>query len=269
MKYKIIYFLLFLTVTLSCKKDNVNPISISVRPDYLYMDADMEEVIPFTVSVKGPSKLTRFIIQYQQSGGALITLKDSSLNTSTSLYYAFNYTLPVATNSYETTLYFYCYDNEGGTASTSRTFRVSGSNTPATETSGVKLYSASSGNTDGYNLNSGVYLQTSSAPSDSIDIRDVVNTSLTDVLSRSITSSNNVKFVVFNSFNYANATSQSIRNAFTNGVSLSQVNNINAGTILIAEINRLGVKSYYAISIVSVNDDSGAANDFYLINYKK
>lgn len=256
-------------VIVSCKKDNVNPISMSIRPDYLYMDADMEEVIPFTVSVKGPSKLSRFMIQYQQSGGALVTLKDSSLNTSTSLYYAFNYTLPTATNSYEITLYFYCYDVEGGTASSSRTFRVSGSNTPATETSGVKLYSTSSGNTDGYNLKSGVSLQTSSASADSVDIKDIVNSTSTDVLSRSITSSNNAKFVVFNSFNYANATSQSIRNAFTNGVSLSQVNNLNAGTVLIAEINRLGVKYYYALSIVSINDDAGSTNDFYLINYKK
>lgn len=269
-KEKWMYLLLIIitTNTLSCNtKENVDPLRISVTPDYLVMESRGGVSIPFTINCSGPRTLQKFKIEVQDNT-TKTTILDSTLSWGKSFALTYYHQIPKKSNRYSLVFFFHVLDSDGNISSASRTINVSASSIPATEISGVQIYTKETGNADAYDLLNFQSLMSALDPSSSQDIVDVPNSSDATIVSRSWTSSSGAKFLVFNAFDYANATQESIQNTYLSGSPQSQINNLLAGSIILMETNRNNVKRYYAIQMVSINDDGLGNNDFYLFNVK-
>jgi hypothetical protein len=251
----------------SCKKEIKDPLLLSISPDYLILDLTGGTTLPLTISASGPKNLQRFKIEVQNNNTKTVLL-DSTLSWGSRFSLIYNYTLPARSASFQQTLFFTVLDSDGSTAQTSRTLNVAATSTTPLEKTGVKLATKNSGNADAFDLLNQNALM--SALDDALlqDVVDAPSTVDVATISHSWKSSNGAKFLAFDGFNYANATKESIEGAFTTGSSVSQINGLAAGSIVIVQTTRGGVKRYYAIQITTVNEDLVGTNDFYLFNMK-
>ena len=264
---KLILFLTIISSTLSCKKDNVDPLKLYVTPDYLVMNAKGGANFNFTISGKGPTALRRFKMEVQENTSKT-TLVDSTLEWGKTFSLIYKYAIPKRNEDYTLTFYFHLIDNDGNTTSASRVINVSSFNIPASEKTGEKIYTQQSGLSDAYDLLNFTALMSTIDPASTQDIVDVPDGTNPNNISHAWTSSANAKFVLYNAFDYANATKESIMSSFLSGTALGQISNIQAGSTILIETDRNSVKRYYAVQIISINEDNSGNNDFYLLNIK-
>ncbi|MDF2457258.1 MAG: hypothetical protein K0R51_3251 [Cytophagaceae bacterium] len=263
------FCILTLGLLSSCKKDIQDPLLLDVNPSYLVMDVTGGANLPLTINASGPKNLVRFKIEAQDNTNTKVVLLDSMLSWGSKFSLLYNYTVPTKSNNFSLVLFFTVLDSEGNTAQTTRTLNVTGTSTPPTEKTGLKLSTKYSGNSDAYDLLNETALMSALDAASLQDIVDVATEITPADISYSWKSGNGSKFVSFNGFNYANATKETIEAAFASGTAVSQVNSLAAGSIVIVQTNRGNVKRYYAIQITTINeDDTVANNDFYLFNMK-
>ena len=254
----------------SCKRENEIPVLL-INPSGYNLTATSGDVITFGISATSDnSSLARLVVQSKRENSFTVTLKDSVLN-GTSFFWNWEYMVAHSTEPYSELLTFTLYDANGEQMSTTRTLWVTLSETVLAETSGHLFYSKSSGvhPESAFDLEERVQVIYTT---DSIR-RDIQDNTVggNEVLSRSWISPAGGRFVRFNSFDYANATDVSVRNAFNSGIPLEQLDNVTSGDIIITRLGSLApnIGFYAVLRITDVVDDTGTAdNDRYVFNMK-
>jgi hypothetical protein len=273
MKKSRLFFVLFLSVfataITSCKKDDSKPI-VSVTPGPLYIYGNVDDLVTFRISITSEVRLTRVSIIAQPDNQLPTTLLDSAISTkgTTFNYY---YHLPSALAGKSVVFEFKAEDENGNTGSCAKRVYIAAL-TPTTaitltETAGHRLFSNLSTSPDAYDLetNSGVF----STVADST-LRDIQDYSGTDtVLSGIWKSPAGGKFVLFNGYDYANATDSTAYNAYVSGVKLTILNNLHIGDIIITKLGSTATNKYVVVRITDILDIIGKNNDYYEFTIKK
>ena len=252
----------------SCKKDIEDPLLLTVSPSYLVMNVTGGTNLALTIGASGPKNLQRFKIETQDNTNNKVILLDTVLSWGSKFSMLYNYTVPARSSDYSIVLFFTVLDSDGNTAQASRTLNVAHTSTVPTEKTGLKMSTKHSGNSDAFDLLNQTALMSTLEDPALQDIVDVVHATDAATISHSWKSSNSAKFLPFDGFDYGNATKESIEAAFVSGSSISQVNGLSVGSIVIVQTTRGNVKRYYAIQITTINEDTVGDNDFYLFSMK-
>ncbi|MCX6297193.1 MAG: hypothetical protein NTX97_14270 [Bacteroidetes bacterium] len=271
MKKSRLIFVLLAVFALSitgCKKEDSKPI-VSVTPTPLYIYGNVGDLITFCITVNSDVQLSRFSITAQPDNQIPFTLLDTAITTK-GTQFNYYYQLPLSLVGKSVVFDFKAEDQNGMTGGAIKRvyiLAVPTTETILTETSGHRLYSNLSTNPDAYDLetNSGVF----STVADST-LRDIQDYSGTDtVLSGLWKSPAGGKFVLFNGFDYANATDSSAIHAYVSGVKLTIINNLQIGDIIITKLGSMTANKYAVIRITDIVDILGKNNDYYEFTIKK
>ena len=190
-------------------------------------------------------------------------VEDSLFDTNT-FNYRWEYTVPSYPDSTLSLLVFTLTNDLGETTEVAKRLLANKGESFLTEVSGVNIYSSASNKPNAFSLASlspGFSTDTATFQSDIVDGTPADSLQL----SRIWRSNTGLSFVKFDGFNYSNATSASVRNAYSNGVQLSRVSDIdNSDIYLIGNGNNaLGV-----IQIIAVTDPEGVQEDKYTFSAK-
>lgn len=224
--------------------------------------------LALTINASGPKNLQRFKIEVQDNSNNKTLLLDTVLSWGSKFSLLYNYSIPARSTDYSLVLFFTVLDSDGNTDQASRTLNVAHTSTIPTAKTGLKMATKHSGNADAFDLLNQSALMSALDDASLQDVVDVPNTTDAATISHSWKSSNSAKFLPFDGFDYGNATKESIEAAYIAGSSVSQVNNLAEGSIVIVQTTRGNVKRYYAIQITTINEDTVGDNDFYLFSMK-
>jgi len=255
----------------SCKKENTIPV-ISVTPSTLDIDVVSGNVVAFEVRGNSEnSSLARLIITTKKTNSFSITRLDTVLSGK-GLNLAFEYLVEHAASPYTEEVRFQLIDADGKDMITSRTLYVTLGAAVLTETAGHSFFSRNSFTfgESAFDLEERVPVLYS-VDSSRRDIQDFPVDGSTMDLSRRWIAPAGGRFVRFNGFDYANATNVSVESAFLSGVPVEQLNDVQAGDIILTKLGSQSVTvRYYAlIRVVDVIDLPGTAdNDRYIFNMK-
>jgi hypothetical protein len=270
-------FFLFIVLSLSsvivsCKKDKESNPVVSVDPAPLYYYASVNDLLIFKVSVTSEVSLAKFTISSTIDNELPVTLLDSSMSSKgTNFTYYFRVPASLAGKTF--VLDFRATDSNGKFGGSGK--RIYVNSLPVspvvilTETSGHRMYSNLSTTAgDAYNLETNTAeFSFTSTDTTSRDMQDFSGASTT--LSKSWMSPAGGKFVVFNGYDYANATDSTCIAAYTTGVKQSVVYNLAVGDIIITKLGSLTTNKYAVIRITDIVDIVGKDNDYYEFKIKK
>jgi hypothetical protein len=251
----------------SCKDDESNLI-LSVHPNNIITYAKLDTIIRFNVNISSTEKISRLQISRDVIGQPIEVLLDSSLNTK-NFSYNLDYVVDQSIAYNEFRLMFYAEDDAGSTFTVTRKIIIEDYNYILKETTGHVMYGRLSGKEYAYDLYSGEAktLDDSTAFLDIID--NTLDTSAVQ-LSRNWVSNTATEFVVFNEFDYANATYHSAKSGFEAGIKTSTIQNIEIGNIIIAKLDRGEATNFYTVlKLTNIIDNDGIDNDYYQFNLKK
>ena len=123
------------------------------------------------------------------------------------------------------------------------------------------MFSNNSSQFNSYNLVTGTPSYNSDSSSHILDNTD----SLSNILSREWISNVDLLFSKNNSFDYANATFESVKNTYNNSLKKEFVDQISEGDIITTKIEN----NYLVIKIIYVIDEINSENDRYIFSIKK
>lgn len=261
----------FVLSMVSCKKENDIPL-LMVTPYDQSIAATSGDVMRFQIEGRSDnSTLNRLVITKKRGNGFTTTVVDSSLS-GTRFSWNWEFVIAHATAAYDEEYAFTLFDANGEKMTMRRTLYVSLGETLLTESSGHLFYSRNSAvhPESAFDLQARVQV-IYDTDSTLRDIQDNPANSTTTDLSRSWISPANGRLVRFNSYDYANATDISLRNAFNSGIPLQQVDDIQVGDVILTRLGSLPTNTnfYAAIRITGVVDDAGTADeDRYVFNMK-
>jgi len=263
-QFLLLFFIFILSFT-TCKKDEADSLLLFITPPELHLTGNSNQIISFVIDASSESRLERVYVNYKDLRSSTKTIFDTLLLSKT-FSYVFEYKIPSFSDSSNIiTLTFTAIDNDGNLLQSAREIRVSGTKY-LLETAGHTLFSATSGKQDAYNLESLVALYSETADSVNQHIKDASLDSINgNTLSRKWISPSNAKFVLFNGFDYANATYSLLSNAYEAGVKQDFVDNIKEQDIILSKIGT----NYIAIRIMNVYDLDSTTNDRYIFNIKQ
>jgi hypothetical protein len=258
------------TIFVGCKKEEkVAPIVI-ISPNSQQIYASAGDVVTFGVSISTTVKLSKVVINGQPDNETPTTLLDTAISTKGSNF-NYYYRIPESLKGKSILITFQAVD-ENNLSSTNfkRVFVASDAVSQAiilTETSGHRMYSNNSINPDAYNLetNSGEFSLTADTASRDIQDYSGVNTTLI----KEWRSPAGGKFVLYNGFDYANATDSTAISAYTSGVKSSILYNVQVGDIIITKLGSVTTNKYAVIRITDIVDAAGKDGDYYEFNIKK
>ncbi len=256
----------------SCKKENTKPVLL-IEPYSLILDVVSGDVVQFkTRSTSDNSKLVRFVIKSKLNNASTTTILDSLLGSLSTFNFDYEYFVAHSTGPYAVTLTFEVHDADGEVTQAVKKLNVIAGAVVLTETSGHTFYSKNSTVFPEYAFDvENKVPAIGSVDSTFRDIEDNQPSPTANTLSRSWKSPAGGKFVRFPGFDYANATDQSLINAFNSGVPSDQLNNITVGDIVLTRLGSLpdSIKIYAALKLVEVFDEPGTSdNDKYVFNMK-
>ena len=180
----------------------------------------------------------------------------------------YQYTVPYLKDTMDVKIFFTASNEYGGTAEVQKFVKVFGGETVLTELTGITMYAEPSGRPDAFHLESEQAINSHTVESDSLlDIyawQD--STANEEVLSREWRSHTGIKFIRFNSFNYATATKSGIESAYSSGLKMNYIRDLQAEDIIIFgnERQALGI-----IKLIYVFDEPGKMDDRYIFNLKR
>jgi hypothetical protein len=256
---------LFFLFFLGCEDEKNKKPFIVIVPNDLEIQAYTNEKIVFTINVLSDYLLTSFVITKKFEGGSESVIFDSTLSTN-NLTFQWAYTTPADIDE-DLILYFKATNENGEQSVIGKRLIFSGKKFD--ETTGLKIYSANSGEAAALNL---ATLQPVALSADSTerDIQEFQADTVNTHLSKIWISPSGCEFVRFNDYDYGNASSSSARDAFQAGIQLSEIANIVIGDVIIVNITRLAPEEVYAVvKITGLIDPDGKNNDFYEISVKK
>jgi hypothetical protein len=254
----------------SCKKDKDTSPIVSVSPEPLYYYGNVGDLVTFKVTVSSEIALSKVTITSTVDNETPNLALDSSVS-SIGTTFNFYFRIPANLAGKSVVFDFKAENSKGKTGGTAkRLYIAAAAASPAivlTETAGHLMYSNTSVNHDAYNLetNSGEFSLT--ADTASRDIQDYSGTNTT--LSKEWRSPAGGKFVLYNGFDYANATDSTAISAYTTGVKYSVLYNLAVGDIIITKLGSVSTNKYAVIRITDIVDVAGKDNDYYEFKIKK
>ncbi len=266
MKSHPIYLFAFVTlILLACGDKKVDKPYIIVYPEDMIIQAYNNEKMVFNIRVLSDYTLTQFIITNKYAGEQEITILDTALNIKNfSFQWAFH---TPADNPEDLYIYFKAINENGYQTTMGRILKFYGNRFQ--EYTGLKMYSANSGNTAAFNLQNLVAVPLS-ADSLQRDIQEFQSDTAYTHLTYKWVSPSKCQFVKFNDYDYGNASSTTAKSAFDAGIKLTEIANIQLNDIYIVKIPRLAPDNVYVvIKITNLIDYDGKANDFYEFSVKK
>lgn len=182
--------------------------------------------------------------------------------------FEYDYTMPSFNkDSLEHQIILKAWDNHGNEQRFTKKITVVGGSKALIEKSGLMLNAGNSGKENAFSLTdpSQTFLFTSadSAKTDIYAYAD--NSSISEVLSGELRTMTDVEFVRINTFDYINATSLTIKNAYTSSKRSNNVRNIQRGDIIL--VGR-GIQPWGVFLVVLLYDEDGTSSDGYMLNYK-
>ena len=247
-----------------CGKDPISP-SISVVPGDLHINLQASQVVEFDVKgYAGDHPLSRILIQQKPIGGVTTTLLDTAVSGQQS---QFLYVYAPPPGIEDVAVIFKVEDTEGYDGETVRRVFLEG-NSLLSESTGHRVYSKYSSESNAFDLNQLDPLFLSAAPDSSIV--DLVEFDETDdeALSGTLWSYSGVQFVRNNAFNYPEATNASAQATFESSTPLDVVTAIAPDDILISRIDTADNR-FAIVKITAVIDQAGSDSDYYEFNVKK
>jgi len=253
-------------VVSSCSKED-DPLVISVSPLGSIIKTNAGDIIGFEANCKGTTRLKSFRITIKEQNKYSKTLFDTTLEVK-SFSYHYEYKIPEYSDSItENDIFFSVIDEDGNEEKAAKIIYVSSTAHAALEEySGLVLYSGKSGKENACNINSVRTMR--SADSDSSTI-DLVDCSDGNTLSRKWMSQSGLKFVKFNSLDYANASSLSLENAYESGIKTAFVDNLQEEDIIITKYTGGSSSGYAAVKVSLIVDQDSCLTDRYIFSIKK
>lgn len=263
LKYLLPVVLVFFAI--SCNKsDEEESYGIRITPEENYLSRKGGNVVNFTINAASSREFTRYRITEEINNVSTITLRDKAISGKVYTDW-FDYTVPdtfgFGNNQIE--LIFSTFDVRGNEMKRAKIINVTITEKPLTEYGGNTIYSSISNQFDAFDLLTGTPKYSSDSTS---HIRDLTRANPSDSLSKSWTSpAPEINFVRFNSFDYGNATNQTVRTAYETGIKNDTIRNLKADDILLTKIN----DKYLAVKLIFVTDLNGIVNDKYIFSIKR
>lgn len=259
------------SLIISCKKDKNSKPVVSVSPEPLYIYGNVGDLIAFKIYVNSDFALNKFVITGQADNETPHLLLDTAITTKGTSF-TYYYRLPLNLAGKSIVLDFKAEDSNGMTGESAKRVFVTALSAvqpvALTESSGHRMYSnLSLTNQDAYNLETKMAENSMTADTASRDIQDMSASSST--LSLSWKSPAGGKFVVFNSFDYANATDSSTISAYSAGVKYSILYNLQLNDIIITKLGSVSTNKYVVMRITDIVDAVGKDGDYYEFTIKK
>ncbi|MBI4945941.1 MAG: hypothetical protein HY840_06025 [Bacteroidetes bacterium] len=256
----------------SCKKDKNSPALLFVYPETSTINLTPHQIFTFTIDGSSDAApLNRFMIRSKIPLQSYTLLLDSSLSTK-KFSLQFEYQAPSFPQSTSITMEFILTDQDGNETKIARGIHVASSGSTLIETAGHELYSSLSGKEDAYDLAKGLPIFSKTASISSQHLRDstVTDTNKTYLLSKKWFSPAGLKFVRFVDFDYANATSVTLKQSYEAGVKKDFLSNIAVDDVILTRFPSNNPDSgYVAIKLIYVIDADSCDFDRYIFNIKK
>ncbi|HNY01692.1 MAG TPA: hypothetical protein PKG48_03855 [Bacteroidales bacterium] len=251
-----------------CSKDDESNLLMIVYPTTEILSAHPDTLLRFTINANSDSPLDRVRLSLDRTGKPRTTLLDT-VPGKKEFSYPYDFHVTNDMQGENMVLTFYCSNEAGKTFSILKRLYVIGKEEPLKETSGHVMFSRQSLLECAYDLitGEGVSFADTIHPH---DIEDHPDSLTSQAISRSWISPFGNQFVVFNEFDYANATNVSATNGYNSGIKLTELHNLAVGNIILTRITRGNFQDYcVVIRITAIIDNPGTGNDYYMFNLKK
>lgn len=257
---------LILLIAVGCKKDDNSIPFLQISPSSINILAHQGDIKVFEIFADGgEDELIKFTIQTQVENQTKFTVLDTSINIK-KFYYTYQYIAPdTITGSVFVT--FTAYDKDGDIGQSATRIIVSSVSNHLTEYAGNTIFSRFSGKPDAFDIGTNTVQFSATAATNLLDIADFDTIQSDSTLSKQWHSPAGNKFVIFNGFDYANATDLSTISAFNAGQKLDIISNLNINDIIITKES--GSNVYAVIKITNIVDSTAVINDRYEFNIKK
>lgn len=249
----------------SCEEERTeSPILIFLSPEGTQIEGNSGDRLFIGVrSSTSPGNTLNLQIESLDDDYGIVQRFDSTFQ-SNAINYRFEYVVPSYADSTQSILIFRLTNSQNQTAEIAKRLLINRGETFVKESSGISIYSTASNRPNAFSietLSPGFSTDTATFDADILDATEMEN----DTLSRSWISNTGISFVEFDGFNYSDATSKSIRDAYQNGVKLSRVSQITgSNTFLVGR----GNTALGAIQMLSVTDEQGREEDKYTFSIK-
>ncbi|MFT7085965.1 MAG: hypothetical protein ACJAV5_001687 [Vicingaceae bacterium] len=256
---------LVIVFTLGCSNsDEEAGFGIRISPEANYFSREGGSIINFTFSAESREELRRYRVIETVDNKMVTTIKDTNV---TGKFFTdwLDYVVPdsLGFGNHQIELLFGTIDVRGNEMKRAKVITVNIEERLLEEFGGNTMYSSLSNQFDAYDLLTGNPKYSSDTTA---HIQDFTPANVSDSLGKTWTSPvPGIKFVKFNSFNYANATDVRVRTAFDTGVKNDTIRSLKADDILLTKIEN----NYIAIKLIFVTDLNGNANDKYIFSIKR
>lgn len=271
MRYSISWLFIFVGLMAfsgACDDENESEVVMIVKPEEFVRTAKAGEKILYTVEAYSPDRSVNHLkfTSYDRLNG-LQTILDSIVGLP-KIRFIFQYTVPEFKDTTDIKIRFEAFNENGESAAIQRFIQVAGGEVILSELTGITMYSAASGQPDAYNLDLEQLFNSHTVEKDSLLDLYAWQDSTADetVLSREWRSHTGIRFMRFNSFNYATATQLGIENAYATGVKMNYIRDLQAEDIIIFGDDR---KALGIVKFIYVFDEPGSLNDRYVFNLKR
>lgn len=277
MKYiylSLLFFLIVLLGSTSCNKDDADDVIVILTPSEYQFNANVGDYIPIGIKIESEVALSKLIITQTINLEQSTIVLDSSLATK-KLNFEYSYLIPEPSSFGESQIKFVVtgIDSEGNSQKSTRIIIVNRLSEKLDEISGSEMFSRLASNKNAFNL---IDLQPLNYLTADSTIRyiedysfDTIPTQTVDTLSRKWVSPAGIKFLKYNSFDYANATNESIKNSFLSGIETDFINDLREGDVILTYLPKADMgHEFYAIKIIYILDPAGVENDKYIFNIK-
>lgn len=256
------------TILINCKGKEKQPLTVFVSPSSLNFIAKPGERLEFRVSANSEVPIRFLKVVAKEKLLPPYSILDSSISVPTKRIDSFIYVnTPDIADTSNLLLTFTVIDQDGNSLSITRQVLIYPDFKVLTEYSGFQMFLPQSGNIrNAFNLIDLNYATLGVSDSSNIDFHD---TTRSQVLSRSWVSPRKGKFVRFNDFNYGQANSKSVKDAFDAGLKFDILSGISTNDIILYAANHDSGTLYACIKIVSVENSPGEINPSYRFNVKK
>jgi hypothetical protein len=259
--------LLISALLFSCKRDKDSVPHVTVTPAPLYITGSVGNLIIFNIKIDSEVALSKFYITEQPDNEVPFTVLDTVI-TSKGASLSYYFRLPAQYAGKSIIFEFKAEDKNGNVGKElKRVFIAAPTAVTLTETSGHRMYSNLSTNPDAFNLETNGAEFSTIADTAKRDIEDASGVDTT--LSRNWISPAGGNFVLFNGFDYANATDISLKDAYNGGAKLSQISGVSVNDIILTKLGSLTTEKYVVIRISAIVDAVGKNNDYYEFTIKK
>lgn len=258
------------TIFFSCKKDDKTAPIVIITPSSQHVYGKVGDLITFGVSVSTTAQLSKVVVRAQLDNELPVKILDSTVTTAGTTF-SFYYRIPANTEGKSIFITFQAIDENNMSSTNFKRIYVNAAQVSQaiilTETVGHTMYSNTSINHDAYNLETNTAEFSLTADTASRDIQDYSAANTT--LSKEWRSPAGGKFVVYNGFDYANATDSTTISAYTTGVKYSVLYNVAVGDIIITKLGSVSTSKYAVIRITDIVDVAGKDGDYYEFKIKK